>query len=210
MTMSRASKRLATATAFFATFLGVVTTVGASTVRQVGFDELVARSEVAFHGRVTRIQSFMTPNRQSVYTEVEFQVMETIVGDHQDSVLRLTFPVGRKDGLEVVVHGLKIPPLGQEGVYFVESTDQRMVNPFYGWKQGQFVVTRDTDKNNPRVLTADGNPITSVSPSPTPNSIRISNGTALGIESAPGGSVSTAMFLEDFRQVILATAERTR
>jgi hypothetical protein len=208
--MSRASKQLATATTFFALFLGLVTTIGASTVRQVGFDELVARSEIVFHGRVTGVESFTNQNRQSVYTEIEFQVLETIVGSHQDSFLRLTFPVGSKDGLEVVIHGLKIPALGQEGVYFVESTEQSMVNPFYGWKQGQFIVTRDTEKNNPRVLTADGNPITSVSPAPTPSSISISNGAALGVESAPGGSVSTAMVLEDFRQIILATAERTR
>jgi hypothetical protein len=190
--------------------LGAVGSANASTVRQVSFDELVARSELVFHGRVIRVQSQQAPDTQSIYTEVEFQIIEQLIGQVPGDTLKLIFPGGQKDGIKIVVHGLKLPQHGEEGVYFVENTSQRMVNPFYGWTQGQFLVTRDAQEQIPRILTADGSPVLRISPAVAPTAVSISRGSALGVESSRGGPVSAAMSLNDFRQAILVTAERTR
>ena len=190
--------------------LGAVGSANASTVRQVSFDELVARSELVFHGRVIRVQSQQAPDTQSIYTEVEFQIIEQLIGQVPGDTLKLIFPGGQKDGIKVVVHGLKLPQHGEEGVYFVENTSQRMVNPFYGWTQGQFLVTRDAQEQIPRILTANGSPVLRISPAVAPTAVSISRGSALGVESSRSGPISAAMSLNDFRQAILVTAERTR
>ena len=190
--------------------LAAVGSANASTVRQVSFDELVARSELVFHGRVIRVQSQQAPDTQSIYTEVEFQIIEQLIGQVPGDTLKLIFPGGQKDGIKVVVHGLKLPQHGEEGVYFAENTSQRMVNPFYGWTQGQFLVTRDAQEQIPRILTADGSPVLRISPAVAPTAVSISRGSALGVESSRSGPISAAMSLNDFRQAILVTAERTR
>ncbi|MGI9263747.1 MAG: hypothetical protein ACR2QU_02385 [Gammaproteobacteria bacterium] len=204
------TKRLAAISAFFGLFTGVLTSANAATVRQVGFNELVAGSEVVFHGQVTSVQSKISPDRQSVHTQVEFQVFETIVGDYEGRLLKLTFPAGSADGLKVVINGLRIPEVGEEGVYFVESVSQRLINPFYGWTQGQFLVLRDATGQSPRIMTADGAPVTRISATPTPYSVSISRGAALGVEFSRGGEISTAMLLNDFGQIIRETAEQSR
>ena len=110
---------------------------------------------------------------------------EITTGQVPGDTLKLIFPGGQKDGIKVVVHGLKLPQHGEEGVYFVENTSQRMVNPFYGWTQGQFLVTRDAQEQIPRILTADGSPVLRISPAVAPTAVLLPGNRLAGNRSFP-------------------------
>ncbi len=158
----------------------------ASSVRQVTVREMLAGSELVFEGEVVAVQAFSVPGR--IYTDVTFEILERIQGVYHARRIVLTFLGGTVDGVRLQVADMRIPALGERGIYFVESLQRRQINPFFGWHQGHYLIARASDGRD-AVMTADGFPVTQVDA--TPSSASLSDNAALGVrvsrqKSTPG------------------------
>ncbi|SMN11382.1 hypothetical protein SPBRAN_1654 [uncultured Candidatus Thioglobus sp.] len=126
--------------------LGVAVGVLASSVLRVDFDEVVNESEIVFQGTVVSSEVRLLSNRQPM-TFVTFKIDELIKGEYPTSTIELGFLGGTINGKTMYISDLTIPQLNEEGVYFVESTSRRLVNPLYGWHQGQYFIKTDAQGN---------------------------------------------------------------
>ena len=67
-------------------------------------------------------------------------MLDVIKGSNQIDTLELKFAGGTLNGETVRINGLSIPQPGEQGIYFVESTSNKLINPLVGWSQGHFVI----------------------------------------------------------------------
>ena len=118
----------------------------ATTLRQVSTDEMLANSELVFHGRV--LERWAQPGTvgDAIHTYVRFEVTDIIKGNYDADTLALRFLGGTYNGITMKVSDQIIPQTGEEGVYFVASLEQHQINPFYGWFQGHFVVKHTKER----------------------------------------------------------------
>ncbi len=114
-------------------FLGY--TAQASTVKEVDFSAAVNGSELIFEGVVTSKRSSISPTTGQPFTYFTFQIQDVIKGNYSDQTITLGYLGGPKDNRFLVVTGMKMPEVGESGIYFVESLSQQLVHPLYGWQQ---------------------------------------------------------------------------
>lgn len=104
----------------------------ASTVLGLTRAELLAESELIFHGEVVASQA-REDAAGRITTHLTFLVNDVFKGDYAADVLELEFLGGILDGRITQVGGLRIPPLGEAGTFYVESLSGSLVNPLLGW-----------------------------------------------------------------------------
>lgn len=115
--------------------------VRATVLQQLGFDELVAGSELIVTATVTgwRVE---TENGLQ-YTWVSFAVEDAVKGSVPEPVIELRFMGADLQGAPLHIEGQFIPVPGTRGVFFVASTGNTQVNPLTGWFQGYFPLMQD-------------------------------------------------------------------
>ncbi len=156
----------------------------ASTVEQVHLSEMLSRSELIFEGRVVGHSIELVGS--GMRTWVEFAVDDVVRGPRVGPTLTLAFLGGSRDGMTFEVVGLRVPEVGEHGIYFIESVRRLLVNPIYGWDQGRLRILRDA-KGRERVVDARGRPVVGLrgeSPGSTSPALR-----AIGTGAGPAGGV---------------------
>jgi hypothetical protein len=113
----------------------------ATVIERVGFEELVAQSVLIFRGEA--LDAAVTQQGDLIYTTVTFSVHETLKGDAVDDTVALRFVGGAVGDRSVKVEGQFIPAVGDQGVYFVATTQQAQINPLSGWQQGYFPLLQN-------------------------------------------------------------------
>ena len=196
----------------------------ASSVARVDLERMLERSELVFEGIVEEHEVAIDATTGFPRTRVRFSVLDVIKGDVPASPFWLSFAGGAVGEIHYAVSDLVIPPVGEHGIYFVESTAQAMVNPLYGWSQGHFhVEDRDPPSDDgpagsraratPRVrreivLTQGGRPVIDVHPrDPAPVdalSEGIAGGVVEGDPQDPSAGLSTSAFKERLREMLRA------
>lgn len=132
----------------------------ATTILSMEIDSLANDAEFIFEGRVVDRQALLDSATGIIYTYVTFSVDDIVKGEYGGDLLELKFTGGEYNGQIVQVSGLRIPQLGEEGIYFLESISQDLINPILGWSQGHFIVV---EENGERVVnTADKTPVTAI------------------------------------------------
>jgi len=169
----------------------------ATAIRQVGMDEMLRRSQLVFEGVVTGRRVLTTAGGRP-YTEVTFRIVDIIKGRWAKDSIRLSFMGGDLPGKSLRLRDMAYPERGEHGVYFVESTEKRLVNPLYGWSQGRFLVTRDGNGHE-RVETADGQQVTALHFGDGNDTARLSRGVAKGVRVKRQALGGEAMSLSDFK-----------
>lgn len=164
----------------------------ATTVLSVGTAELTVNSGFIFHGTVTERWVAAGPKEGSIYTYLRFSVADVLKGAAGESVV-LRFLGGTLNGRTLRVEGMKLPAVGEEGVFFVERLDRHQVYPFFGWDQGRFLVRTDA-QGQKAVFTHDLRPVGRLELARA--STGISTGQAAGVEIA--ATDSDAMQLDAF------------
>ena len=180
--------------------------VGATSVRQLSLDELVQGAELVFEGRVVDIathslEAGSAPQAGLVYTTVTFQILDLVKGEYVQSTLTLSFLGGSAGGRSLVVEEMRLPAVGERGIYFVESLARRQVHPLYGWSQGHFLVVADPDLGE-RVTTADSQSITGVQPAPAKQTNKLSKGVVKGLVLESAAALSQAMTPGQFKRTL--------
>ncbi|MEX2130711.1 MAG: hypothetical protein WD772_04440, partial [Pseudohongiellaceae bacterium] len=166
----------------------------ATTLLGMTIDELVAKAELVFQGQVIDSQSVEDTAGQ-ISTYVSFSIQDVIKGDYDSDSLELKFMGGIANGRIMEVSGLRMPALGETGIYFVESLSTNLINPLLGWSQGHYLVQEDDD-GILRITTTDNAPVTEIQPvSQVPLLIRRPQAMLEGQTDAAAGIVTEASVL---------------
>ena len=111
-----------------------------TTIQKLDIDDVVMEAELVFEGEVLTHEVRVDSNSNLINTFVTFLVLDVIKGSNQIDTLELKFAGGTLNGETVRINGLSIPQPGEQGIYFVESTSNKLINPLVGWSQGHFVI----------------------------------------------------------------------
>jgi hypothetical protein len=182
--------------------------LGAASVRRVSIDELVQQSQFVFEGTVMGIDA-KGNDRKRIHTYVTFEITDIIKGQYPDSVITLRFLGGTVGDDSMSVSDQRIPQVGEQGIYFVETLDRFQVNPLYGWSQGHFLLERDLSGSQ-RVKTNHGFPVTGVMDNKPSNNIvsdeentqPLSNGVASSLTIDMEKNSEKGMTADDFKALL--------
>jgi len=172
----------------------------AASVKSVGTSDLVANSQFVFHGVIT--EKWVAPGSRpgAIFTHMRVAVSDTIKGAPGRQSVVLSFLGGTYQGRTLRVEGLRLPRVGEEGVFFVERLDRAQVHPLYGWDQGRFKVHTDRFGRK-TVFTHDMKAVRSVAMARAESGL--SSGRAVGIDVSddPGDAISLDSFKARVRQI---------
>ena len=171
----------------------------ATTIQVVTFKQLMQYSEFIFEGQVIAIESVIPPDSHLPRTCVLIEVNEVFKGHHSDDIVDLCFLGGISGEYTVKVANMQYPELDERGIYFVKSLARQYANPFYGWKQGHFLIETDHHTSIEHVLTADRQPVTDITLEEAP-SYGFSTGVAIGVKTADRLQTGKAWTVEEFKR----------
>ena len=165
----------------------------AASVRQTSVGEMLAMCELVFEGRAVETGAELTEDGE-IFTWVDFVVIDVVKGGPVASPLRLHFMGGIVGERGMDVGGMRVPEVGERGIYFVESLQRRQVHPLFGWDQGRLRLFQALD-GSLRVTNANGEPVVGLS---GPNAVRsneveFSHGTARELNVDPDASLDDAL-----------------
>ena len=138
----------------------IVAGAQATTIMGMDVDRLANDAELIFEGEVIAVNARQQPGSGIIHTYITFTVLDVIKGNDPGPTLELRFMGGSHEGKIVQVTGMTQPRLGEQGIYFVESLSQDMVNPLLGWSQGHYII--DETSGDRRVRTVDNKPVTAI------------------------------------------------
>ncbi|WP_457673350.1 hypothetical protein [Thiolapillus sp.] len=154
----------------------------ASSIKQADMAEITRDARLIFEGRVIGTRVEQAPGSRAIHTWVRFEVLDVIKGDYSAPVIELSFLGGTRGDLTVKVSDMQIPAMGEHGIYFVEDTGRRLVNPLVGWAQGHFLVRYDRTLKRQMITTLDGKPVKDIDLSARRSAMaEISHGVARGV-----------------------------
>ena len=142
--------------------LGLSRAAAPTSVVAPTFDELVARAESVFLGRVVALRSTWVDSRagRAIVTDVTFAIERTVKGTVY-AERSLEFLGGTIGDDTLRVSGMPEFHVGDRDVLFVSETG-RPVSPLVGFMYGRFRVVRDARTGTELVRTHDGRPLGSV------------------------------------------------
>jgi hypothetical protein len=142
--------------------LGLSRTAAPTSVVAPTFDELVARAESVFVGRVVALRSTWVDSRagRAIVTDVTFAIERTVKGPVY-AERSLEFLGGTVGDDTLRVSGMPEFHVGDRDVLFVADTG-RPVSPLVGFMYGRFRVLRDSRTGIEVVRTHDGRPLAGV------------------------------------------------
>jgi len=180
----------------------------AASVRQVTMDEMLRQCQFVFEGKVLALET-KENSQKSIHTYVTFEIQDIIKGKYSNDTITLSFLGGTVGDVTMGVSDMKVPKMGERGIYFVESLGRSQVHPLYGWSQGHFLVQSDGTGMD-RVRTSNEQPVTevmkdmSVEPmNPNQDSVSLlSNGVARGVRFALQDNDHKGLTAEEFKKIL--------
>ena len=132
----------------------------ATTLLKLDIDQVAREAELVFEGEVLNHEVRTETSTGLINTYITFLVLDVIKGDSPTATIELKFTGGTLNGETTKVDGLTIPEPGEQGIYFVESTSNNLINPLVGWSQGHFLI-KEIDGER-IIYTAGHNPVIDV------------------------------------------------
>jgi len=209
MTLNQKLKHIAIAILVFFTAPKLVF---ATTVLQVDMDFLLNEAMLIFEGEVVSSEAKWNYDKTSITTFTTFRVDEVIKGEIQYSTLTLEFLGGTVGETGLHVSAMVYPPVGENGIYFIENPGIQLVNPLVGWGQGHFRIQKDSNGMG-RVFTEEGAPVLSLDftaingaggiNAEIPSALPFSHGVARGVRTGKRDEpMSTAMEKRQFKDAL--------
>lgn len=171
----------------------------ATSVLAQNLDQVFHGSIVVFEGEVVGRDLQLDPASRLPVTVVSLRVLEVIKGAHPGRFVELRYLGGNTGDVHIRVDGSMLPAVGERGIYFVESLTGKRVNPLAGWSQGHYRVRTDANGVN-RVLTEEGQPVTTIRPVPSASAPGLSSGAAQGLVVDPAGHTTEAITVDAFKR----------
>lgn len=186
--MARLAARVLPALAALTLFAG--STVRATTVLPLTFDEIVQGAREIFIGQVVTTQSRYvdTPDGRAIMTLVTFRIDDPLKGGLQAQT-SLEFLGGTVGDATFVVTGAPQFRVGDRDVVFIGPRND--ISPIVGFMQGRFRILRDPVRGVDTVRTHDGRTLSSLA--------------TIGKPVTPSaGPAVQAIALSEFRAAILS------
>lgn len=191
---------------------GLIYTIsaGATTILGVDIDKVANDAELVFEGEVILQESRHDARSGLINTYVTFAIYDILKGINSSNTIELKFAGGATNGEIIEVGGLSIPKIGEQGIYFIESTTRDLLNPILGWSQGHFII--EEENGDRRVSTINRHPVTKIQPVSTiPATIKKprllvegKNDVAAGVLVDPNDlALDRALTVEEFKNSIL-------
>lgn len=189
-------------------YLSLASISFATTVMEMDIEKISNEAELIFEGEVI-LRETQQGNGNAINTYVTFRVDDVIKGD-SPSTLELRFLGGVHNGRITEVSGLRMPELGERGIYFVESVSRSLVNPLIGWSQGHYLIEEDSQGSR-RVTSNNNRPITAIFPTANipatirkpPSTLGGTNDTAFGIMTESSAQTyERSISVDEFKQQI--------
>lgn len=126
--------------------------VKSSTVHKLSLEEVVSNSELVFEGRVISKETSLSPTTDNPFTYFTFEIIDVIKGSYPNGIIELGFMGGPKGDYFMKVSDMRMPEMGERGIYFVENLSVEQVNPLCGWHQGHYLVSSDPSTGEEKVV----------------------------------------------------------
>lgn len=166
----------------------------ASSIRHLQIDDMLQASELVFEGRVVASESRWNAGGTQIHTYITFELSDVIVGDYAQQTLQLRFVGGTVGDDTVAVDGLVYPTIDEQGIYFVETLRENLINPLLGWSQGHFLIKKNKGGEE-TVMTQDKAAVISLEPSNSGDTqLRLSDGVAGGLKVKRNGSAKDLQY----------------
>ena len=130
----------------FSMFLAPDST-NATTITMTSFEQVAQGSKLIFDGKVLSKETRLSPINDMPFTYFTFEIIDVIKGNYLDQIIELGFMGGRKGSFTLGVSDLRMPEIGERGIYFVENPSEQQANPLFGWHQGHYLVITDNDNS---------------------------------------------------------------
>ncbi len=154
----------------------------ASSIKRADMGEITRDAQLVFEGRVIGTRVEQAPGERSIHTWVRFEVLDVVKGSYDKPVIELSFLGGTRGDLTVRVSDMQMPRMGEHGIYFVEDTQRRLVNPLVGWSQGHFLVNYDSKLQRQTITTLSGKVVRDIDTGARRSSLaELSQGIAYGV-----------------------------
>ncbi len=145
--------------------------VKASTVLKVSFDQVCHGAELIFEGRVVSKESRLSSTTGNPFTYFTFEIIDVIEGSYSNSTIELGFMGGPKGEYVMTVSDMRMPEIGERGIYFVENLSVQQVHPLCGWHQGHYLVLSDPSSGKEKVVPVQEDP-SAMTVAPTVNEFK--------------------------------------
>lgn len=123
----------------FSLFL-VVDSTKATMIIEKSFDQVAQEAELIFEGKVLSKETRLLPINDMPFTYFTFEIIDVIKGDYPDQTIELGFMGGPQGDFILTVSDMRMPEIGEKGIYFVETLDEPQIHPLFGWHQGHYLV----------------------------------------------------------------------
>jgi len=112
----------------------------AGTVLKIDFNSAVNGSELIFEGTVISKETRISPISRIPFTYLNFKIIDVIKGSYSDPTIEIGFMGGSLGDETLIVSDMRMPKIGERGIYFVESLSKQQIHPLIGWQQGHYLV----------------------------------------------------------------------
>jgi len=112
----------------------------AASVLKVNLDQVAKESELIFEGRAVSKETRPSPISGKPFTYFTFDIIDLIKGSYSNPTIEIGFMGGALGNITLEVSDMRMPEIGERGIYFVENIGKQQIHPLFGWEQGHYLV----------------------------------------------------------------------
>jgi hypothetical protein len=129
----------------------------ASVILRMSFDQVVKGAELIVDGEVVSKEIRLSPISGRPFTYFNIAIIDLIKGDYPKKIIEIGYMGGQIGDMTLNVSNMRMPEIGERGIYFIETTNQQQIHPLIGWQQGHYRVIIDPNNGQERVVSEDEN-----------------------------------------------------
>ena len=124
----------------------------ASVIIRMPFDQVVKGAELIIEGEILTKETRLSPISGRPFTYFKIAIIDVIKGDYPNPTIEIGYMGGQIGELTLKVSDMRMPDIGEWGVYFIETLSQQQVHPLIGWQQGHYRVIKNPQTGQERVV----------------------------------------------------------
>ncbi len=112
-------------------------------------------ARVVFEGKVLSEETRLLPANGRPFTYFTFEVTDVIKGSYELPTIEIGYMGGQLGDVIMQVSDMRMPEVGERGIYFVETLSEQQVHPLFGWQQGHYLVITQPQTETDVVVPVD-------------------------------------------------------
>jgi len=123
-----------------------------STIMKADLDQVAKESELIFEGRAVSKETRPSPISGKPFTYFTFDIIDLIKGSYSNPTIEIGFMGGTLGNITLEVSDMRMPEIGERGIYFVENIGEQQIHPLFGWQQGHYLVVTSQKTGHDMVI----------------------------------------------------------